>query len=72
MDLLLIGARGSGKGTQAEKLSLALDIRHVASGDLFRKACDEKTELGIQAKVYMDRGELVPDNLTVPMVLHRI
>jgi adenylate kinase len=72
MDLLLIGAQGSGKGTQAEKLSLALDIRHVASGDLFRKACDEKTELGIQAKAYMDRGELVPDNLTVPMVLHRI
>ena len=72
MDLLLIGAQGSGKGTQAEKLSLALGIRHVASGDLFRKACDEKTELGIQAKAYMDRGELVPDNLTVPMVLHRI
>ena len=72
MDLLLIGAQGSGKGTQAEKLSLALDIRHVASGDLFRKACDEKTELGIQAKAYMNRGELVPDNLTVPMVLHRI
>ena len=72
MDLLLIGAQGSGKGTQAEKLSLALDIRHVASGDLFRKACAEKTELGIQAKAYMDRGELVPDNLTVPMVLHRI
>src|SRR6202048_839211 len=63
MDLLLIGAQGSGKGTQAEKLSQALGIPHVASGDLFRKAFDEKTELGIKAKAYMDRGELVPDNL---------
>jgi len=72
MDLLLIGAQGSGKGTQAEKLSQALGIPHVASGDLFRKAFDEKTELGIKAKAYMDRGELVPDNLTVPMVLSRI
>ena len=72
MDLLLIGAQGSGKGTQAEKLSQALGIPHVASGDLFRKAFDEKTELGIQANSYMDRGELVPDNLTVPMVLSRI
>ena len=72
MDLLLIGAQGSGKGTQAEKLSQALGIPHVASGDLFRKAFDEKTELGIKANSYMDRGELVPDNLTVPMVLSRI
>jgi adenylate kinase len=72
MDLLMIGAQGSGKGTQAEKLSQALGIPHVASGDLFRKAFDEKTELGIKAKSYMDRGELVPDNLTVPMVLGRI
>ena len=72
MDLLLIGAQGSGKGTQAEKLSQALGIPHIASGDLFRNAFDEKTELGIQAKSYMDRGELVPDNLTIPMVLNRI
>ena len=72
MDLLLIGAQGSGKGTQAEKLSQALGIPHVASGDLFRKAFVEKTELGIKANSYMDRGELVPDNLTVPMVLSRI
>jgi adenylate kinase len=72
MDLLLIGAQGSGKGTQAEKLSQALGIPHIASGDLFRNAFDEKTELGIQAKAYMDRGELVPDNLTIPMVLNRI
>src|SRR5437660_10934091 len=72
MDLLLIGAQGSGKGTQAEKLSQSLGIPHVASGDLFRKAFDEKTGLGLKAKAYIDRGELVPDDLTVEMVLGRL
>jgi adenylate kinase len=70
--IILIGAQGSGKGTQAEMLSQALDIPHVASGDLFRKAIDEKTELGLKAKAYLDRGELVPDDLTVAMVLGRL
>src|SRR5947209_19917485 len=50
-------------------LSQALGIPHVASGDLFRKAFDEKTELGLKAKAYIDRGELVPDDITVAMVL---
>lgn len=72
MNIILIGAQGSGKGTQAEKLSQALGISHVASGDLLRKAIDEKTELGMKAKVYMDRGELVPDEITVAMILGRI
>ena len=72
MNIVLIGAQGSGKGTQAEKLTQALGIRHVASGDLFRKAIDEQNELGLRAKVYIDRGELVPDDLTVAMVLRRI
>src|SRR2546422_9380114 len=72
MDLLLIGAQGSGKGTQAEMLSKAFGIPHVASGDLFRKAFDEKTELGIKAKAYLDRGELVPDEITVAMVFSRL
>src|SRR2546429_3455283 len=72
MDLLLIGAQGSGKGTQAELLSQTLGIPHIASGDLFRKAIDEKTELGIKAKAYIDRGELVPDDLTVTMVVKRL
>lgn len=72
MNIILIGAQGSGKGTQAGKLSQALGIRHVASGDLFRTAFSEKTELGMQAKAYMDRGELVPDDLTLQMVLSRI
>jgi adenylate kinase len=70
--IILIGAQGSGKGTQAEMLSQALGVPHVASGDLFRKAFDEKTELGLKAKVYIDRGELVPDDLTVAMVLKRL
>ncbi len=72
MYIILIGAQGSGKGTQAEMLSQALGIPHVASGDLFRKAVNEKTGLGIQVKPYLDRGELVPDALTVKMVLDRL
>jgi adenylate kinase len=72
VDIILIGAQGSGKGTQADMLSQALGIPHVASGDLFRKAFDEKTELGLKAKAYLDRGELVPDDITVAMVLSRI
>jgi len=72
MNIVLIGAQGSGKGTQAALLTQALGLRHIASGDLFRKAFDEQTKLGIQAKAYMDRGELVPDDLTVAMILRRI
>ena len=72
MDIILIGAQGSGKGTQAELLSKALNVTHIASGDLFRKAFDEKTELGLKAKAYIDRGELVPDEITVAMVLSRM
>ncbi|MBO0795037.1 MAG: adenylate kinase [Ktedonobacteraceae bacterium] len=72
MNIILIGAQGSGKGTQAEKLSLALSARHVSSGDLFRKALGEKTELGLKAKAYLDKGELVPDDITVAMVLESI
>jgi len=70
--IILVGAQGSGKGTQAELLSQTLGVPHIASGDLFRKAIDEQTELGIKAKVYIDRGELVPDDLTVTMVVKRL
>ena len=72
MYIILIGAQGSGKGTQADLLSEALGIPHVSSGDLFRKAQDEKTELGLKAKAYTDRGELVPDDITVEMILGRL
>ncbi len=72
MDIILIGSPGAGKGTQAEKLSQLLSLRHVASGDLFRKAYEEQTELGLKAQAYVDLGELVPDELTIPMVIRHI
>jgi adenylate kinase len=72
VNIILVGAQGSGKGTQAARLAQALGIRHVASGDLFRKAVEEQTELGLQAKTYLDRGDLVPDDITIAMILSRI
>lgn len=72
MEIILIGAQGSGKGTQAEMLAQALGIPHVASGDLFRKEIEEKTETGRKAREYLDRGELVPDDVTITMVLNRL
>ena len=72
MDILLIGAPGAGKGTQAEKLSQLLALRHVASGDLFHKAFEEQTELGLKAQTYVDLGELVPDEITIPMVMRHM
>jgi len=72
MNIVLIGAQGSGKGTQAALLTQTLAIHHVASGDLFRKAQAEKTRLGVQAKAYLDRGELVPDEITIAMVLQHV
>ncbi len=72
MDILLIGAPGAGKGTQAEKLSQLLSLRHIASGDLFYKAYEEQTELGLKARRYVDLGELVPDEITIPMVMLHI
>ena len=72
MNVILIGAQGSGKGTQADLLAGELGLPHVSSGDLFRQAMAEKTELGLKVKTYMDRGELVPDDLTVAMVLSRL
>lgn len=72
MNILLIGAPGAGKGTQAEKLALLLNSRHIASGDLFHKALEEQTELGIKAQRYVDLGELVPDEITIPLVIRHI
>lgn len=70
--LLLLGAPGAGKGTQAAFLTEKLGIPHVASGDLFREAIAKQTELGKLAKGYMDRGELVPDDVTIAMVMERL
>src|SRR5436190_22243515 len=72
MDIILIGAPGAGKGTQAEKLSQLLGVRHIASGDLFRKAFEEQTELALKAQKSVDLGELVPDELTIPAVLRHV
>ena len=68
MNIILIGTQGSGKGTQAGLLTQNFGIRHIATGDLFRKALEEKTPLGLQAKEYIERGELVPDEITLSMV----
>jgi len=70
--IIFLGAPGAGKGTQAAALAQELNLVHIASGDLFRQAIEQETGLGIQAKSYMERGELVPDELTTRMVLERM
>lgn len=72
MDVILLGAPGAGKGTQAQVLEQHTGLMHVASGDLFRAALRQGTELGMLAKSYMDRGELVPDELVIRMIIERI
>lgn len=72
LGLVLLGAPGSGKGTQAETLSRELNLPHIASGDLFRENLRLATELGRLAKGFMDRGELVPDDITEGMVRDRL
>ena len=72
MNLVMLGPPGAGKGTQAALLAEQLGTPHVASGDLFREALNEKTELGLTARSYMERGELVPDEVTVAMVRERL
>jgi len=68
----MLGAPGAGKGTQADILSQEMDLPHIASGDLFRQALEERTEIGLLAKSYMDKGELVPDEITIKMIMERI
>lgn len=70
--LLLIGAVGAGKGTQADLLSEELGVPHLASGDLFRQALREGSPLGEQARTYMERGDLVPDEVTIGMFMERL
>jgi adenylate kinase len=72
MNLILLGAPGSGKGTQAEQLTGTLGLTHIATGDLFRYNLKNRTELGLLAEGYMKRGELVPDEVTVAMVRDRL
>jgi len=72
MYLVLLGPPGAGKGTQAERLQEELKLPHVASGDLFRENIGNETELGLLAKRYIDRGQLVPDDVTIAMVRERL
>lgn len=72
MYILLMGPPGAGKGTQAEKLVEKFNIRHISTGDMFRAAVKEGTELGKQAKACMDAGQLVPDSVTIGIVKERL
>ena len=72
MRVILLGAPGAGKGTQAATVGETLNVPHVATGDLFRAAVSQGTELGREAKTFMDRGELVPDRVTIAMLLERV
>jgi adenylate kinase len=69
---VLLGPPGAGKGTQAQNISKEIGLPHISSGDIFRENLKNQTELGKQARGYMDRGELVPDDLTISMIRERL
>lgn len=70
--IVLFGPPGAGKGTQAQKVSQNLELPHISSGDIFRENLKANTELGKLARGYMDRGELVPDDVTIAMIRDRL
>lgn len=72
MKIIMLGAPGAGKGTQAKKLSEKYAIPHISTGDIFRANMKNGTELGMKAKAYIDQGQLVPDDVTIGMLLNRI
>lgn len=72
MKIIMFGPPGTGKGTQAKMISGKYDIPHISTGDIFRENVSGKTELGMDAKAYMDKGELVPDEITIGMVRDRL
>ncbi|MFH1381904.1 MAG: adenylate kinase [Chloroflexota bacterium] len=72
MYLVFLGAPGAGKGTQAARVAQKLNLTHIATGDLFRQAQQQGTKLAMEAKTYMEQGKLVPDEITIQMVLERI
>ncbi len=72
MKLIMLGAPGAGKGTQAKKIAAKYDIPHISTGDIFRANIKNGTELGKKAKTYMDQGLLVPDELVVDLVVDRV
>lgn len=72
MKIILLGPPGAGKGTQAKLISNEYSIPHISTGDIFRKNISEQTPLGVKAKSYMDKGQLVPDELTIEIVVDRL
>lgn len=72
MDVILLGPPGAGKGTQAHAIQQHVGLTHISSGDLFRAAIKQGTPLGRQAQDYMNRGELVPDELVIQMIIERV
>ena len=72
MNILTFGPNGSGKGTQGAIIKEKYNIAHIESGAIFRKNIGEGTELGLKAKEYIDKGDLVPDDITIPMILNRL
>lgn len=72
LNLILFGPPGSGKGTQAESLIKKYDLFHISTGDMFRYELSNNTELGVLAKSYMSKGELVPDEVTISMLRKRV
>ena len=72
MKVIMLGAPGAGKGTQAKKIAEKYEIPHISTGDIFRANIKNGTELGNKAKSYMDQGHLVPDELTCDLVVDRI
>ncbi len=72
MKIIMLGAPGAGKGTQAKKIADQYEIPHISTGDIFRANIKNGTELGMEAKKYMDQGLLVPDELTVKILLDRV
>ena len=72
MNVVFLGAPGAGKGTQAATVATELKLAHIATGDMFRAVLKQETELALQAKSYMEKGLLVPDDVTIQMVLERI
>lgn len=72
MKIVMLGAPGAGKGTQAVNIAKEFGIPHISTGDIFRANIKNQTELGMKAKSYMDKGALVPDDITIGMLLDRI
>ncbi len=72
MNIVLLGAPGAGKGTQAQRLVADYGVAHISTGDLLRAAVKARSELGVQAKGYMDAGQLVPDRLVIGLVKERL